>query len=149
MKLHDFEFPPGEYYIGDLCYVVSNESIWDKMAAQRFVSNYTRDDVNGVFRLSTGWTWAEFCTAYGDGCYVDNEGRAYSVDSGGIGCISKDKCADKYNHITDLGHFFTFDKPFKVWCDGEGPDLFGEATVKGGILHFGNITIDTYGEEEE
>ena len=75
--------PAGEYYIGDLCYVMTSEE-WLE------VCDLTIQDsrlIEGEFQLKDGRKFAMYSTAYGDGTYYDHYGFSYSVDSGSIGCI--------------------------------------------------------------
>ena len=73
----------GKYYVGDLCYVFSDEE-WEKVCAL-IIDGHTCKE--GEFQLEDGRQFAIYNTAYGDGRYYDEQGRSYSVDSGSIGCI--------------------------------------------------------------
>ena len=55
------QFPAGEYWIGDPCYVLG----------------------------ACGFSWTHY-TAYGDGRFKDNRGREYFVDSGTLGIFPAD-----------------------------------------------------------
>ena len=122
---------PGTYYIGDLCYVMSD--VWDDVCATLFQHAEKGCVDEGGFRLPNNQNieFVSFNTAWGDGTYFDKEGRSYAVDSGGIGCISVDHVnmgdldAQPY-----LGNIITFDKPFLC----ERVD---------GTIYFGRIAIET------
>lgn len=74
--------PSGEYYVGDLCYVMHDR--WDELCNLTIQDNKV---LNGEFTLSDGTRFALFSTMYGDGCYEDQIGNQYPVDAGLIGCI--------------------------------------------------------------
>ena len=69
----------GKTYIGDLCYVLSNNE-W------REVCNLIRTEGEGYMQLSNGRELFIFSTKYGDGSYFDQNGFEYYVDSGTLGC---------------------------------------------------------------
>jgi hypothetical protein len=130
----------GKYYVGDLCYVMNDEE-WREVCNLTIV-NHTM--VNGEFNLPDGRRFAMYSTAYGDGEYLDQDGRSYCVDSGSIGCILlSDIKTQNYKHIEELGNHIEFKNDFVT--DGDN-----------GIMRFGHITIDTasmndwdeYDEEE-
>ncbi len=70
--------PAGRYYVGDLCYVVEGDD-WDRLLD---ITNFG----DGEFKID-GVRFAIYGTMYGDGTYIDEQGRDYDVDSGTIGCI--------------------------------------------------------------
>jgi hypothetical protein len=140
------------FYIGDLCYVLSDDD-WSSYCAQfdwKDCSTYAEEDgydseiwivpdaVDTDGWLSDDGTepWRPvrtFNTAYGDGCFADNEGRMYSVDSGGIGCIRVDHAvAEKLQEAVDkgLGHLHEFDEMPSCGYDD-------------GVIWFENIEIAT------
>ena len=80
---HYDHLPAGDYYIGDLCYVVENWEEYHKL----FFPVEGGDQHVGVFTNSAGVKFANYGTAFGDGIYRDEEGNEYAVDSGSIGCI--------------------------------------------------------------
>lgn len=112
------EFKAGTYYVGDLCYILGD--VWDE------VCDHFGDE---VFILSDGRKCAQYCTMYGDGTYVDQDGDEYDVDSGTIGCVM-------------VSGF-----PVGKWGNGnamiveflEDFDTFAEC----GVIYIGNIKIDT------
>jgi hypothetical protein len=72
-----------------------------------------------------------FNTAFGDGCYVGNDGKSYSVDSGGIGCVRVDHAvAEKLQEAVDkgLGHIHQFEEMPSCGYD-DGVIWFGEVEI--------------------
>ena len=124
--------PAGEYYVGDLCYVIP-ETYWAQVAAQ--VTSEV-DTLNGIFTVDQQ-PYAIFTTAYGDGVYKDALDREYPVDSGTIGCISinsltalnADAVVDKIQDL-ELGQVITFDSEFTCYSSD-------------GTIHLGNVVIPT------
>ncbi len=71
-------FPPGKYYIGDLCYVLS-----DKIYNRIFGGNEYDD---GVYIQKGGkYFFMVAGTSCGDGAYQGSDGREFCVDAGIIG----------------------------------------------------------------
>ena len=125
------KFPAGEYYIGDLCYVMHDE--WNEFCDLTIKGN---DLLNGAFNLADGRRVFFGYTAYGDGSYPDNLGNSYDVDAGLIGIIAtKDISQRDQDNLSD-GHVHRFDAPFYV-------------SAEDGIFYFGNVRIDTAYEEED
>lgn len=131
--------PAGEYYIGDLCYVMTDEE-WLEFC------NITIQDtrvIDGEFELKDGRKFASYGTMYGDGVYYDHYGHSYCVDAGLIGCIKiEDIKADKYDNLLNLGAIQKFDTEF-VTGGGRG-ELGWE-----GLIQFGHVVIETNPAEEE
>ena len=74
-------FPAGNYYIGDISYVLSSEiyrDFWHE------VHNFQ----DGIYEINNGH-FAVSGTKYGDGCYSDNKDNDYPVDAGVIGLVSE------------------------------------------------------------
>lgn len=117
-------FKAGTYYVGDLCYIISDEG-WDKLLDD---TDFFEND-NMTYKGYPIWVHN---TTYGDGTYKDNKGREYSVDAGIIGIIPIE--------ATDLtskgGQVITFPIDFTV-------------DYKNGVFFIGNYIIDTKGEDEE
>lgn len=126
-------FGAGEYYIGDICYVIDDVGdAWEKIGMQiGWGGMESFADWREIFYHNGQDGWMS-STAWGDGSYYDNFGRMYWVDSGSLGILPLSAC--------DLGGFggniVKFDKPFEVFCDD-------------GIFFFGNIIINTKGDEED
>jgi len=77
-----------------------------------------------------------FRTAYGDGTYVDQEGREYGVDSGSIGILPLDKVSDQDKLRTALKYRIVqvLDIP-----DVTEDDCFSE----NGVITLGPVVINT------
>jgi len=131
--------PAGKYYIGDLCYVMTDEE-WGQVCALTAPKMGTwGKSTQGEFELADGRRFACYDTKWGDGTYYDELGHSYSVDAGIIGCILlEDIKANKYDNLLDLGAIVEFDEPF----------VTSEHT---GLIQFGYIIIETnptYEDEE-
>jgi hypothetical protein len=107
--------PPGRYVIGDLCY--RNVNDWDQM-----IESY---EPGKAKTLDDGRHYVILKTAYGDGTYLDQDGKQYWVDSGTIGICQYDGTLD-----SEMGRTFDFSSDFNVFNDK-------------GVLHFGAVYIDT------
>jgi hypothetical protein len=131
--------PAGKYYIGDLCYVMTNEE-WREFCDITLDGTKVKD---GEFQFKDGRRFATYSTAFGDGVYHDQYGHSYSVDAGLIGCILvEDIKADKYDNLLDLGAIQEFDTDF-VTDGGRGtPDWQG-------TIQFGRVVIETNPVEED
>lgn len=86
-EIHDDELPTGTYYIGDLCYVLSDED-WEQLHSLMFPGGH--ECITGKHTLSDGRQLLIMSTLEGDGVYFDTAGRNYSVDSGTIGAMLVD-----------------------------------------------------------
>lgn len=122
--MQNFTMPAGTYFIGDLCYVMSD--VWDKVFSQMESTNFTQ----GTITVDENIVGLHFSTVFGDGIYYDEDGHKYPVDSGSIGCINLESITDPSANLL-LGRVFEFKEPFECFC-GEGD-----------ILYFGKICIDT------
>jgi hypothetical protein len=123
---------PGEYYVGDLCYVF-NEETWEEVCELTLDENTC---LEGVFQLKDGRIFSMFGTAYGDGEYRDQKGRVYLVDSGTIGCVlASDIDIGARVFGTDGGQVVKMSEPFSPYNQE-------------GYLHFGTVSIDTAGYDE-
>lgn len=130
--------PAGEYYIGDLCYVMTDEE-WNEFCS---ITIDGMKCIDGEFSLKDGRRFATYGTAYGDGVYHDQYGHSYAVDAGLIGCIlTKDIKAEKYENLLDLGAVMTFDSSF-VTSGGRGEKDWE------GVIQFGHVMIETSPSEE-
>jgi hypothetical protein len=119
--------PAGKYYIGDLCYVMTDEE-WKEFCAITIQGNKC---VDGEFEFGDGRRFATYGTAWGDGEYYDQYGHTYSVDAGLIGCVlTSDIRAHKYDNLLDLGAVLEFAETF-------------ETGSHKGQLVFGHVLIDT------
>ena len=126
------EFPAGEYYIGDLCYVMHKE--WDEFCD--LTISPEGGCLNGEFTLADGRRFFFGQTSYGDGVYHDNRGNEYPVDAGLIGIIAvKDISAEDQKNL-NLGAVHNF--PSNIYVEAEN-----------GVFYFGYVCIDTAHEEDE
>ena len=122
----------GRYYIGDLCYVMSDEE-WDEVCSITIKDNKC---IEGEFNLKDGRRFALYGTAWGDGLYNDQYGHSYSVDSGTIGCILESDIKENIDDILQLGALIDMNTSF-VTSGGRGePDWEG-------IIQFGTVMIET------
>lgn len=96
-----FVCPKGQYYVGDLCYALDDET-YHKVFGGKSYSDGLYQNGNEFFLVGG--------TAAGDGLYKDTLGREYGVDSGTIG-ICPIEMAKKGTYG---GHVVTFDLAFKV-----------------------------------
>ena len=117
--------PAGKYYIGDLCYVMSDD--WDE------VCDLTIKDckvINGEFEMKDGRRFAMYSTKYGDGLYRSNIGTKHAVDSGTIGCILVDDIIDipKFEVDGKLGTVVTIDRSFST-AERDGLIVFGDVII--------------------
>ena len=127
--------PAGQYWIGDPCYVLHAE--WSEICNDFFFATRNDHGCNeGEFTMKNGGRIFIGNTAYGDGYYHDNFNNGYGVDAGCIGIVPFDIIdqTDKLNDIR-LGTVVNFDEDFEV-------------SVDKGIFQFGNIVIDTAGEDD-
>lgn len=123
-ETRDFEeatfMPPGEYYIGDLCYVLGEE--FDALLRQRDGEQAT---------LLDGRPAVYFFTGSGDGVFKDQHGNEYYVDSGTIGAIRMADIIRRKGCNDELGNIWEF------------PDGFYARDHEGGLMEFGPVVIDT------
>jgi len=126
--------PAGRYYIGDLCYVMT-DSEWGECCDLFFDGRTDHGCNQGEFQLKDGRRFACFNTAWGDGYYRSNEDTVHPVDSGSIGCILvSDIRGPEASEPETLGGIMEFLQPFEVSSDE-------------GVMQFGFVVIDTHGEE--
>ncbi len=124
--------PAGQYYIGDLCYVMSDAE-WDDFCS---ITIQGHRCLSGEFVLNDGRRFATYQTKYGDGLYKDQFENQYGVDAGLIGCIRiEDIRVDKYN-IKELGSIVEFKTDFVT-------------SYEDGVIKIGHVMIDTDPEFED
>jgi len=125
-------FPPGKYYVGDLCYAIADE-YWDKFC-ELTITGY--DVLDGEFPWQGKKLYSHH-TAYGDGCYFDEQGREYAVDAGLIGVLPADLITKtEYGDFEGLAHIIEFKRPFEPYYEK-------------GKFYIGDIVIDTDPPYEE
>lgn len=121
--------PAGEYYVGDLCYVMNDQ--WDEVCELMF-GNGSPD---GVYTLKNGVKFAVHGTKHGDGTYEDQIGNLYPVDAGVIGCI-RIADIDSIEADIELGNVIEFDSDFDTSCDD-------------GVIWIGHIRINTDSDDDD
>lgn len=120
----------GEYWIGDLCYVL--HEVWDEVVD--LIYKDSEEGREGAFTLSDGRKFVLFNTAYGDGEYRDQNGNEYGVDAGNIGIIRVSDIntnVEENKDFEETGHIFNFPSAFWATTDGNG------------MLRFGHVRINT------
>lgn len=135
----------GTYYVGDLCYVMHEPNLWDRVIDLLYPPNaplqYTSEGIpyigkhlEGEFELD-GAKFAIFTTSYGDGSYLDNYDRIYGVDSGTLGCILiTDIAKDDLENI-EFGNQIEFENDFEVKSEN-GIIIFGDVRINTGEMVF-------------
>lgn len=129
--------PAGQYYIGDLCYVMSMAEK-DELFQLQFKSDRAwYDPIPIIFTLNDGRILVNFQTQFGDGCYYDKNHKEYEfgVDSGHIGCIK----------IDDI----QFSIPLNATIVEFTQDFECSKDPQSGVLCFGHIAIDTGADSDE
>ena len=129
--------PAGRYYIGDLCYVMSD--VWEEFCNITIKGNSV---IDGEFTLPDGRRFATYSTMYGDGVYPANIGANLSVDAGLIGCILVSDITDPEAteaRMKALGAIVEFGTDFVTESD----------TYNTGIIQFGRVVIETGDLEED
>ena len=124
------KMPAGRYYVGDLCYVMHPQ--WDEFCDKTIIGHNCSD---GEVVFENGVKVAQFGTAYGDGCYVDQIGNEYGVDAGLIGCIRVEDINDPTSNA-EGGNIIEFTSDFECYSEN-------------GVIHFGHIHINTGDEDDE
>ena len=129
--------PAGEYFVGDLCYVLSDR--WEEVCKEFFAAPVD----NEYFTLQDGIRFAMFETAYGDGGHYDQHGKEYGVDSGTLGCVLISDIKDTNitrEKLLRLGNVIQFTNEFSV------------SSIEG-VISFGAeeelIRIDTDTQEDD
>jgi hypothetical protein len=130
------KYPAGEYYVGDLCYVLDRHDkgeleLWGVICSKFFPKN--GDYVTGDFELN-GMRYSSYGTMYGDGSYHDQEGHAFAVDSGTIGVVSIEH-VDRDAPSIHGGNIIQFEKDFTT-------------TEKDGVITIGHLHINTEYEDD-
>ena len=126
----------GEYFVGDLCYVLGDR--WDEICELTIKGHECLD---GEFELSDGTKFASYGTKYGDGVYTDQHGNQYPVDAGLIGCVEIKHCDG--GEPSSLGAVHTFDSDFET---GEDNGLIWFDTVE---IETGDTCEDDHNQEDE
>lgn len=122
--------PSGKFWIGDPCYVLSDDiyyGIWD--------DKYNFED--GIIDCGNGLSFLVHRTAYGDGSYQGTNGAEYGVDSGTLAIIPMDLVAK-----TDGVQFGSVETSNTAWLD------YNDGTFDI-TLDNGSFSIITSEEDEE
>jgi hypothetical protein len=127
--LYSAQFPAGQYYVGDLCYVMHPE--WEELCDIMLAED---EMIDGELTVQNKRLFIA-STAYGDGNYADNTGRTYGVDSGSLGIIAVENIAESELPNLNGGNVIEFTTDFIV-------------TAQHGRFNFGGILIDTEYDEE-
>jgi hypothetical protein len=122
---------PGTYWIGDLCYVIENETWQNKICTALNHSEEHHDGTDPALVVLPGGCAFLGNTSYGDGTYTGSNGFNYGVDSGTIGIVNKEAMNKVLTDCdTTLGTFITRDKHFSV-------------SIENGTFKFDDIIIET------
>lgn len=120
----------GEYYIGDCCYVLSEDHLDGFDWVTDFCEQYWND---GEDIAIDGLKVVAYGTAYGDGVYPSSIGANFPVDAGLIGIVPKELWKGS---VEPFGcTLVKFEKDFECSSDGS-------------TLSFGHVEIYTGAEEE-
>ena len=118
----EITMPPGEYYVCDPCYALSQTNI-EEWFSQMGWSLIAHDSIDGYECLA-------FRTLEGDGVYPGSDGLGYAVDSGCIGLVPVPLAEGL---IINLRSPKTFDQPFLCRRDGESGQLvFDDLVIETG-----------------
>lgn len=120
----------GNYYVGDLCYVMSLQ--WDEFCNKTISKG---DFIEGEITFQNGIKVLYFGTCHGDGSYQDQFGNHYGVDAGLIGCIRLEDINDPKANV-NLGNVIQFETDF-------------EGSYDDGLINIGHLRIDTKGRDNE
>lgn len=110
-------FPPGKYFIGDLCYALPDEIYENIFGGMGYEDGlYTQKDSNHFFFVAS--------TSFGDGCYEGSDGKEFGVDAGVLSILPA-ATMDK----NDGGHMYDFQYP--VTCTfRDGKFKFSSGTTQ-------------------
>jgi hypothetical protein len=131
--------PPGEYYVGDPCYVLSDD-LYRELGALIFPPDDSLGggrDIHVVVELKNGTKGVivDWRTAHGDGRYDVVAAKGFDtvcVDSGGLAMIDRRlMAAKKYDEETLLriAHFETVKEPTALRVEGGDARLEGFFTL--------------------
>jgi len=137
--MKSYTMPAGEYFIGDPCYVFSHET-WSDVCD--LFSYDDRGTTPPVVTFNERPLWAAM-TCYGDGCYPDDTGHVYGVDSGLIGVVPSSLWSTLHDpnghvlgreHMKRLGRIVVFGNDFAVSVVS-GHNSF--------VIKIGDVSIET------
>jgi hypothetical protein len=141
---------PGEYYVGDLCYVLGKDA-WKELQTLSEAKENTYGN-QGNFRLANGRVLVIFNLA-NDGLYPDEQGHTFSVDSGTIGMTltagleteygEEDKKEDWDSEMNRLGAIIDYESSFSCMSINFDHPSVGSVSV----LNFGEkVSVNTTDE---
>ena len=122
--------PAGLYYVGDLCYVMTDGE-WDEYCNITIKGN---ECLSGEFTMPDGRKFATYNTMYGDGEYSDQHNNSYGVDSGSIGCIALSDINDSIADVHRLGAVIQFKNDFET---SGGRNEKWDGVIRIGHIHIG------------
>lgn len=141
-----YTLPAGKYFVGDPCYVFSNErnnkDRWSELLniSDFFEKPYVEFEGHKLFATPTAW---------GDGGYYDQFGNEYSVDAGLIGAVPFalwDISEDEQKELNRLGKVVEFNSEFGC-CAYDNNSGFNKNRNR--FIVVGNYEIDTDPEPED
>ncbi len=110
-----FVLMPGKYYIGDPCYVLSDDRDGEKrdvylsLCDEFYRGPHTMRSNFAVYSPHPVYSYRPIIaghTAYGDGGYTGSDNFCYSVDAGIIGIVPIELCARDEDYWKNLGTTF-------------------------------------------
>lgn len=120
------ELPPGKYYLGDPCYILSRKDYENVVLGQIFGS---RGDGSGKFSLR-GKEGVVFSTFYGDGAFAFDAGYV-CVDSGTIGLIPEGLVGKENKDLLDSAYYpVEFEESFECKRTSDGTMYFGSFSIE-------------------
>lgn len=120
--------PAGDYWVGDPCYFIHEDS-WHQWLDAAGTGNRDTPDplvaaVPGSELVAVGVS-----TAWGDGTYKDDEGHGYGVDAGLLGAVPAAAVPDPEDYAKREGRLVTFAEPFTVWRTLYGVVMVGHIAI--------------------
>lgn len=136
----------GEYYVGDLCYVFTDEQ-WSEVCDLMYRFNKQtgkEEDNEGILKLEDGTEFAIFGTLWGDGSYPNSQNsKMHCVDSGTIGCVLVNKVStnNTLGEMKRLGCIVNFVEDFEPRSE---VDRRNQRAGSNGKLYFGNTELGQF-----
>jgi hypothetical protein len=131
--------PAGRYWVGDPCYSVPNDLWMDWLEA----ADYTFPGREHVLAARiNGQIAVGVATKYGDGSYMDEQGREYGVDAGLLGVVPVEVAENNYANDT-AGRIIEFDREFECYYD-DGTVNLGPVRI-----HTGDDEADWWDDVDE
>lgn len=115
-RISKFTLPAGKYYIGDLCYALS-DTLYDTVFGPRYESGMYTSLTNPSHVFMMGNT--------DDGLYRGTDGKEYPVDAGIIG-IASEATLDPKKAPYSGGSLYTFTSPVSVKLKDDKFIFYGE-----------------------